>query len=95
MISTSARLARHVGIHFGEDAAEAMDLLGRSTHTERVKGAVLLAADGQIDRLRDGLALADTDWRDALMLTHGTEADLSGADWQDVLDDEFGPAPTD
>ena len=72
-----------------------MHLLDRSTHTERVKGAILLAADGQIDRLRDSLALADTDWRDALMLTHGTEADLSGADWQDVLDDEFGPAPRD
>ncbi|MGO0575662.1 hypothetical protein [Ornithinimicrobium panacihumi] len=46
-------------------------------------------------RLRDGLALADTDWRDALMLTRGTPFDLSGQDWQDVLDDELGSAPQD
>lgn len=66
-----------------------------STHTERVKAAVVLTADGQLDRLRDGLALADTDWRDALMLTRGTPFDLSGQDWQDVLDDELGSAPQD
>lgn len=92
---TSGRLARRVGADFGDAAAEVVQLLDESPHPERVQAAAVLWAQGRDDRLLDALALADLDWRDLLMRTHGTAYDLATEGWEARLDAALGPgAPT-
>lgn len=55
--------------------------------SERVRAAIILAAAGDLVRLRQVLDLAKADWRDVLVA-----ADLSDADWPQRLDAELGPA---
>ena len=55
--------------------------------SERVQAAIVLLADGDFYRLRDGLALARIDWRDVLVA-----ADLADSDWLARLDRELDPA---
>lgn len=92
---TSGRLARRVRSDFGGGATAVVGLLDECPHSERVQAAAVIWSEGQHDRLLDALALADRDWRDTLMRTHGTAYDLAADGWEARLDDALGPgAPT-
>ncbi len=90
MSRPSARLARRVRRDFGREADVVLALLGEARHTERVQAAAVLHATGDTRLLLDSLALADVDWRDALMWTYGTACDLAREGWEARLDAELG-----
>jgi len=48
---------------------------------ERLCGAILILADGDIDRLLEAAAQAERDWRDVLVA-----AGLANGDWPERLD---------
>lgn len=54
---------------------------------ERVHAAVVLAARGDLARLKELVELSHVDWRDLLMA-----AELGHGDWPELLDEEFGAA---
>jgi hypothetical protein len=56
--------------------------------SERVQAAIVLAAGGNIARLRKMLDLAAVDWRDLLVA-----AELADGDWQQRLSIELGESP--
>lgn len=84
-------MERRVHRDFGESAHGVIVLLHDSPQTERVQAAAVIWAEGRSDRLLDALELADLDWRDTLMRTHGTPSDLSARTWRATLDAELGP----
>ena len=49
---------------------------------ERVQCAVLKLSDGNMDKLYDAIALAQTDWRDALVAAGFAEQTQAHRDWQ-------------
>lgn len=55
---------------------------------ERVCAAIVLVADGDVDRFVNAAALAERDWRDVLV-----SAGLAGEDWRARLDDALRPPP--
>lgn len=55
---------------------------GSSEGAERIGGAILIVAGGDIDRLVEAAALAETDWRDVLVA-----AGLQHDDWRARLDE--------
>lgn len=57
----------------------------RGTTPERLTAAVVLFAQGDIQRVRSAVRLALTDWRDLLMA-----ADLGDENWPARLDEELG-----
>ena len=67
-------------------AAEVERLVTDTTDTERVQAAMVVWSGGDMDRLRDAVALAGVDWRDVLM-----RANLADEDWSARLDAELGP----
>lgn len=92
----SARIARRVRADLGADADEALRLLadlpetlplGAGLDPDRVHGALVLAAGGDLARLREAVELARTDWRDALVA-----GGLAHTGWEQRLDAELGPA---
>ncbi|GAB4061989.1 hypothetical protein GCM10028777_00350 [Angustibacter speluncae] len=92
----SARVARRVRADLGADAVEALGLLtdlpetlplGAGLDPDRVHGALVLAAGGDLARLREAVELARTDWRDALVA-----GGLADDGWRQRLDVELGPA---
>ena len=89
-MSVSERVARRVGRDFGSRAAEAVDALALSEtgnqNVERVHAALVLMADGDVERLWRAVELSAVDWRDVLM-----NGGLADGDWPVVLDREFGP----
>jgi hypothetical protein len=79
----------------GRRASQVMELLssldlgGSSPEgDERICGAILLVADGDVDRLVSAVALAEVDWRDMLV-----SAGLENADWRKRLDDALARPP--
>ncbi|MBB5872623.1 hypothetical protein F4553_006057 [Allocatelliglobosispora scoriae] len=72
------------------------NLIARSRQDEeRILGAVIILADGRLDRLEEALALAKLDWRDLLVA-----ADMAEATWPGRLGEwlnpyEPHPAPAD
>jgi hypothetical protein len=89
-VSVSERVAARVGRDFGAKASEALEVLALAEtgnqDVERVHAAIVLAADGRVDRLWQAAELSTLDWRDVLM---GTGLEHGG--WPAVLDREFGP----
>lgn len=88
----SARVARRVRADLGADAVESLGLpatlpLGAGLDPDRVHGALVLAAGGDLARLREAVELARTDWRDALVA-----GGLADDGWRQRLDVELGPA---
>lgn len=89
-MSVTGRVAARVRKDFrAEEAGQALRELA-TTETgnqdaERVHAAVVLAADGDLGRLRQAVRLSHADWRDVLMGTG-----LEHGDWPDVLEREFG-----
>jgi hypothetical protein len=98
MTATTARLKRRIRRDFPEPGAATgvLRLLaglpqragydGDVLASERVQAAVVLAASGNLARLRQMLDLVTADWRDALVA-----AELADQDWQPRLDIELGP----
>jgi len=89
---TLARLERDFGASNAERARyvmEAVDIGHDETPlSERVQAAMLIAAGGNLDRLLEAAALAETDWRDLLVNT-----DLANEDWPQRVDAFLGGAP--
>ena len=52
-----------------EDCAEGLPPVGEATPMglERIRFAALRTSDGELNRLRDAIRLANTDWRDLLV----------------------------
>lgn len=97
-----SRLERHVRRDFPEpgSAPEILRLLAELPRqagydpeilaNERVQAAIVMFANGNIQRFREALDLAAADWRDLLMA-----AGLAHEDWPSRLDHEFGTADPD
>jgi hypothetical protein len=79
------RLRRRIEQDFPNSADEVERLLATTEcggqDSERVRAAVVFAANGDITRLRDGVELSKQDWRDALVA-----GGLADEDWSSVLD---------
>lgn len=90
-MSVSDRVSARIGRDFGERAAEALDALELAEcgnqDVERVHAALVLMADGSVDRLWQAVELSALDWRDVLM-----NGGLANGDWPATLNREFGPA---
>ena len=82
------RLERFVHAAFA-DREQAMRFLGEvesgNQDRERVVAAAALAADGDLERLQQLVALSRVDWRDVLVL-----GGLDNAEWSAVLDERLG-----
>ncbi|TFG69078.1 MAG: hypothetical protein E4H24_01765 [Thermomicrobiales bacterium] len=97
-MNISPRVADRVARDFlGKRTSQVLELLssldlgGTSIEgDERICGAILIIADGDLDRLINAAAEAEIDWRDVLVL-----AGLENEDWPQRLDDVLGPGPTD
>jgi hypothetical protein len=89
-VSVSNRIAARVARDFGADAGEALDALALaesgSQEVERVHAALVLMAEGSVERLWQAVELSALDWRDVLM-----NGGMAEWDWPAVLDREFGP----
>jgi len=59
---------------------------GWGSSPERVQASILLWARGDVGRVRDAVATAKADYRDAVTL-----GGLAQADWEQKLDTELGP----
>jgi hypothetical protein len=90
---TTHRLARRVREDFDQASAQVVldelaDLAGTATDrahsSERVHGAIVLLAGGDIARFREARDLAVADWRDVLVA-----AGLADDDWPAKLDAEL------
>jgi hypothetical protein len=92
-VSVSGRVAARVGRDFGAAAREALGALALAEtgnqDVERVHAALVLMAEGSVDRLWQAVELSALDWRDVLM-----NGGLAYGNWPEVLDREF-PEPTD
>ena len=78
-----------IRLDFPDDAERVAGLLG-AVHSgnqdrERVLGAVVLGADGDLSQLQQLIELSRIDWRDVLV-----GGGLGNADWQTVLNDRLG-----
>lgn len=89
-MSVSNRIAARIARDFGPDAGEVLDALALaesgSQEVERVHAAIVLMAEGSVERLWQAVELSALDWRDVLM-----NGGLAEWDWPAVLDREFGP----
>jgi hypothetical protein len=89
-MSVSDRVAARTGRDFGARAPEALSALESAVtgnqDVERIHAALVLMAEGSVDRLRQAVELSALDWRDVLM-----NGGLATGDWPATLDREFGP----
>lgn len=83
MAEPTARLEARIRHDFPEPgSAEALiDKLRALDADERIQAAVVLWAQGDLNRFRESLALAEVDWRDVLV-----RGGLQNEDWRQVLD---------
>ena len=88
-MSVSERIVNRVGRDFGDRAAEALEALALAEtgnqDVERVHAALVLMAEGSVERLWQAVELSQVDWRDVLMA-----GGLGPGDWPEVLEREFG-----
>jgi hypothetical protein len=88
----TSRIAARLEGQYGAEASSVFSLLeeaeGRVFHeaaAEKITAAVVILADGSVDKLLGAIELMEADWRDLLIA-----ADLARADWPSRLDDIFG-----
>ncbi|MEV6242958.1 hypothetical protein [Lentzea sp. NPDC051838] len=90
-MSVSARVTARVSRDFGPAASDALGALALAEtgnqDVERVHAALVLMADGSVDRLWQAVELSALDWRDVLV-----NGGLANGDWPEVLEREF-PEP--
>jgi hypothetical protein len=81
------RLRRRIQSDFTSpgSADEVIRLVAAASDSERVQAAIVLFSAGDESLVRDGVALAATDWRDVLM-----RAGLESEQWPDRLHDALG-----
>ncbi|MFI6101291.1 hypothetical protein ACIA8G_37580 [Lentzea sp. NPDC051213] len=88
-MSVSDRVANRVGRDFGASASEVLGALALAEtgnqDVERVHAAIVLMAEGSVERLWQAVELSALDWRDVLM-----NGGLAHGDWPAVLEREFG-----
>jgi hypothetical protein len=86
MAEPSARLEARIRHDFPEpgSADAVLDKLRVLDTDERIQAAIVLWAQGDLNRFRDSLALAHVDWRDVLV-----RGGLENEDWRQVLDSEL------
>jgi hypothetical protein len=91
MAAVSARLRARIHRDFPESssAQEVVRLLAEASESERIQAAIVLWANGDIDRLLDSVDLTAVDWRDVLV-----RGGLKNEDWPNRLEAEFGPTRT-
>jgi len=84
----TSRVFERLDRDFGDRRDEALyvihavDIGSDETYgSERIQTAMLIWAAGDLDRLVDAAALAETDWRDLLV-----NAELADDDWRDGVD---------
>jgi hypothetical protein len=91
-MSVSDRVAARVARDFGAAASEALDALALAKtggqEVERVHAALVLMAEGSIDRLWQAVEMSALDWRDVLM-----NGGMAYWNWPEVLDREFPEPP--
>lgn len=92
-MAVTKRVATVIADQYGTDADSIVSLLEeaggrvfREDVDERVVAAVVILANGRVDRFFDAIELMETDWRDLLIA-----AGLAHADWPSTLDSVFGP----
>ena len=68
-------------------ADEIIRLVGEASESERIQAAIVFSARGDLDRLRQAIALTEMDWRDTLVA-----GGLEHNDWRERLDFALGPA---
>ncbi|MFD5652972.1 hypothetical protein [Streptomyces sp. NPDC127039] len=88
----TSRIAAKLETQYGAEVSSVYSLLneaeGRIFHEaaeEKITAAVVILADGSVDKLLDAIELMETDWRDLLIA-----AELAHAGWPSRLDDIFG-----
>ncbi|MEV5700744.1 hypothetical protein AB0L55_25055 [Streptomyces anthocyanicus] len=88
----TSRIVAKLETQYGAEVSSVYSLLneaeGRIFHEaaeEKITAAVVILADGSVDKLLDAIELMETDWRDLLIA-----AELAHADWPSRLDDIFG-----
>ncbi|MHB9857913.1 hypothetical protein [Streptomyces sp. YIM S03343] len=91
-MAITSRIASRVAEQYGADAASVTSLLEEAelrvfhrVAEEKITAAVLILADGSVDKLLDAIRLMEIDWRDLLIA-----AELAHADWPSTLDSIFG-----
>lgn len=88
-VSVSERVANRVRRDFGAAASEALDALELAEtgiqEVERIHAALVLMAEGSLERLWQAVELSRLDWRDVLM-----NGGLAHGDWPKILEREFG-----
>lgn len=90
----SPRVAERTSRDFGgQHSSQVLDILSsldlgvsRMERDERICGAILIIAHGDVDLLVSTAAEAERDWRDVLV-----SAGLENDDWRERLDDALTP----
>jgi hypothetical protein len=88
----TSRIAARLEGQYGAEASSVSSLLEEAevrvfheAAEEKITAAVVILADGSVDKLLGAIELMETDWRDLLIA-----AELANADWPSRLDDIFG-----
>ncbi|MFJ5049746.1 hypothetical protein [Streptomyces sp. NPDC088719] len=88
----TSRIADRIEGQYGVDAGLIFSLLEEAERgvfneaaEEKVTAAVVIVANGSVDKLLDAIELMEVDWRDLLIA-----ADLACTDWPSRLNDIFG-----
>lgn len=88
-MTVSERVANRVARDFGAEASEALSALELVEigiqEVERIHAALVLMAEGSLERLWQAIELCKLDWRDVLM-----NGGLAYGDWPKILEREFG-----
>ncbi|KKD02389.1 hypothetical protein [Streptomyces sp. WM6386] len=91
-MAVTKRIAAVIAQQYGKDADTVISLVEEAElkvfhkpASERIAAAVIIYADGDVDRLFRALREMETDWRDLLMIAH-----IGNVGWQATVDDYFG-----
>lgn len=91
-MAVTKRIASVIAQQYGNDADTVIWLVEeaelktfKKPAHERIAAAVIIYADGDVDRLFGALREMQIDWRDLLMIAH-----IGNPGWQSRVDDYFG-----
>ncbi|GAA3077709.1 hypothetical protein GCM10010448_69760 [Streptomyces glomeratus] len=91
-MAVTRRIAAAIEGQYGTEADSVVSLLEEAelrvfhrAASERIAAAVVILANGSVDKLLDAIRLMEIDWRDLLV-----GAELDDSDWPSRLDDLFG-----
>ena len=91
-MAVTSRIAAVIVDQYGVESSSVVSLLEEAelrvfhrVADERIAAAVVVLANGSVDKLLDAIRLMETDWRDLLV-----DAELAGVDWPSRMDDIFG-----